>query len=87
LDSPDKALVNSPASTAGVELLAPHSSFTDQEIEHLFEADSALLRENPYALAAPKTPCARGGRTGFAPRGTIGRTAIAPQSPTSTSGT
>jgi hypothetical protein len=37
-------------------LLAPHSSYTAQEIERLFETDSPSpsLRENPYALAAPQ---------------------------------
>jgi integrase len=53
LESPSKSIVNSPAPTAGGELLAPHASYTVQEIERLFEADSPLLRENPYALAAP----------------------------------
>jgi site-specific recombinase XerD len=41
-----------PAAPAG-DLLAPHSSYTALEIERLFESDSPLLRENPYALAAP----------------------------------
>jgi len=47
-----QAIVNTVSSAAG-DLLAPHSSYTALEIERLFEADSALLRENPYALAAP----------------------------------
>ena len=47
-----QAIVNTVSSATG-ELLAPHSSYTALEIERLFEADSALLRENPYALAAP----------------------------------
>jgi site-specific recombinase XerD len=44
-------MVNSPGATG--ELLARHSSYTALEIERLFEADSPLLRDNPYALAAP----------------------------------
>jgi site-specific recombinase XerD len=51
LESSSKAIVNSPA--PGGELLAAHSSYTVPEIERLFEPDSPLLRENPYALAAP----------------------------------
>jgi site-specific recombinase XerD len=47
-----QAIVNTISSAAG-DLLARHSSYTALEIERLFEADSALLRENPYALAAP----------------------------------
>src|SRR6202167_1085171 len=35
------------------EVLAPGSRFTPAEIERLFEADSPLVREDPYALAAP----------------------------------
>ena len=35
------------------ELLAPDSRFTHAEISRLFETDSPLLREDPYALAAP----------------------------------
>jgi len=47
------AIVSSRSPAAAGELLAPHSSYTASEIERLFEHDSALLRENPYALAAP----------------------------------
>jgi site-specific recombinase XerD len=35
------------------DLLAPGSPFTHDDIGRLFEADSPLTRENPYALAAP----------------------------------
>jgi integrase len=52
VESESKAIVNSPSRAAG-ELLAPHSSYTALGIERLFEADSPLLPENPYALAAP----------------------------------
>jgi site-specific recombinase XerD len=52
VESESKAIVNSPSRAAG-ELLAPHSSYTAVENERLFEVDSPLLRENPYALAAP----------------------------------
>ena len=45
--------MNSRPLTAAGELLAPGSSLTSLEIERLFEHDSSLLRENPYALAAP----------------------------------
>jgi len=53
LESASKSIVNPPIPTASGELLAPHSSYTAQEIEALFEADSPLLRGNAYALAAP----------------------------------
>ena len=50
---PSNPIVNSPAPRADGELLAPLSPFTSGDIERLFESDSPLLRENPYALAAP----------------------------------
>lgn len=54
MESPSKPIVNSPALASAGELLAPYSSFTTLEIERLFEGDSPLLRENPYALAGPQ---------------------------------
>jgi integrase/recombinase XerD len=39
--------------TAAGEVLAPGSPFTPAEIQQLFEADSPLVREDPYALAGP----------------------------------
>jgi site-specific recombinase XerD len=54
LESPSKSIANSPAPNPGGELLAPQSSYTAQAIERLFEPDSPLLCENPYALAAPR---------------------------------
>jgi site-specific recombinase XerD len=53
VESESQAIENSPTTSKRVELLAPSSSYTGHEIERLFEADSPLLRENPYALAAP----------------------------------
>jgi len=53
VESPSKPIANLPASGAAGELLAPHSSYTAEEIDRLFEGDSPLLRDNPYALAAP----------------------------------
>lgn len=38
---------------ARAELLAPGSAYSLDEIERLFEADSFLLRDDPYALSAP----------------------------------
>lgn len=46
-----KAIVR-PGTTAG-EVLTPGSRFTLAEIERLFEVDSPLIREDPYALAGP----------------------------------
>jgi site-specific recombinase XerD len=51
VESESKAIVNS--ARASGELLARHSAYTALEIERLFQADSPLLTENPYALAAP----------------------------------
>ena len=53
MESESKAIVNSALPAAPGELLVPGSSYTSTEIERLFERDSPLLRENPYALAAP----------------------------------
>jgi site-specific recombinase XerD len=53
VESESKAIENSPSPTAGGDLLAPRSSYTALEIERLFEADSPLLRGDPYSLAAP----------------------------------
>jgi len=53
VESEPKAIVSSTSPTAAGELLARHSSYMALEIERLFEVDSPLLRENPYALAAP----------------------------------
>jgi site-specific recombinase XerD len=39
--------------TAAGEVLTPGSRFTLAEIERLFEGDSPLVREDPYALAGP----------------------------------
>jgi site-specific recombinase XerD len=47
-----KVLVSS-VSAPPAEVLAPGSRFTHAEISRLFEADSPLLRADPYALAAP----------------------------------
>jgi hypothetical protein len=55
------AIANYARPGAAGELLAPGSRFTPHEIERLFEVDSPLIRENPYALAAPaNTVRARG---------------------------
>lgn len=40
-------------SIAAGEWLPPSAAFTPAEIPRLFEADSPLLRRNPYALSAP----------------------------------
>lgn len=47
------AIANSLSLDPAGELLAPGSRFTSAEIARLFEADSPLLREDPYALAGP----------------------------------
>src|SRR5260370_3066986 len=43
-------IVNSPVAS---QWLAREAAFTPTEITQLFEADSPLLRRNPYALSAP----------------------------------
>ena len=53
MESEPKAIVSSTSPPAAGQLLARHSSYMASEIEQLFEADSPLLHENPYALAAP----------------------------------
>jgi site-specific recombinase XerD len=53
VESEPKAVVSSTSPTAAGELLARHSSYMASEIDQLFEVDSPVLRENPYALAAP----------------------------------
>jgi site-specific recombinase XerD len=53
VESSSKPIVNSSAPRAAGELLALHSSYTAAESARLFESASPLLRENPYALAAP----------------------------------
>jgi site-specific recombinase XerD len=47
-----KSIMN-PLATPLPEVLAPGSRFTHLEIARLFETDSPLLRQDPYALAAP----------------------------------
>jgi integrase/recombinase XerD len=51
--APSNTIESSLAPAPAGELLAPHTSYTILDIERLFEADSALLGEDPYALAAP----------------------------------
>jgi integrase/recombinase XerD len=48
-----KEIVSTDLPPGGGELLARSSPYTASEIERLFEADSPLLRDDPYALAAP----------------------------------
>jgi site-specific recombinase XerD len=49
-----KEIANAFTSGLPGELLAPGSRFTLAEIARLFDADSPLLREDPYALAGPQ---------------------------------
>jgi site-specific recombinase XerD len=53
VESEPKAIVSLSSPAAAGQLLVRHSSYMASEIERLFEADSPLLHENPYALAAP----------------------------------
>jgi len=53
VESPPSPVVNSLARRSTGELLAFDSPFTPGEIERLFESESPLLRESPYALSAP----------------------------------
>lgn len=53
MESPSHPIVKSPAEAPAGELLTRHTRHTTLEIERLFEADSALLRDDPYALSAP----------------------------------
>jgi len=53
MESPPSPVVNSLARRSTGELLAFDSPFTPGEIERLFESESPLLRESPYALSAP----------------------------------
>lgn len=53
MKSEPRTIVSPTSPAAAGELLARHSSYTALEIERLFEAESPLLCENPYALAAP----------------------------------
>lgn len=50
MESAYQPIATSPA--AG-DWLPPNAAFTPAEISRLFEADSPLLRRNPYALSAP----------------------------------
>jgi site-specific recombinase XerD len=50
VESADHPIAISPASG---DWLPPSAAFTPAEIPRLFEADSPLLRRNPYALSAP----------------------------------
>jgi hypothetical protein len=52
MESGPQAVDRSTSPAAAGELLVRHS-YMASEIERLFEADSPLLHENPYALAAP----------------------------------
>jgi site-specific recombinase XerD len=54
VESPSYPIVKSPGSALAGELLGRHTSYTTLEIERLFEADSPLLRQDPYVLAAPQ---------------------------------
>jgi integrase len=53
LEFGSKEIVDPPLPPPTGELLAPGSRFTRTEIERLFEIDSPLLAENPYALSGP----------------------------------
>jgi integrase/recombinase XerD len=48
-----KEIIGTASAPAEGQLLVSRSSYTAQETERLFEADSPLLQNNPYALAAP----------------------------------
>lgn len=50
VESADQPIATSPATG---DWLPPSAAFTPAEIPRLFEADSPLLRRNPYALSAP----------------------------------
>ncbi len=51
MESVDHPIATSPVKAT--EWLPPGAAFTPAEIVRLFEADSPLLRRNPYALSAP----------------------------------
>ena len=53
MESEPNAIVSFVPAVAAGELLVAGSRLTPDEIARLFEADSVLLRDNPYALAAP----------------------------------
>ena len=52
MESAEKPIATSPATG---DWLPQSAAFTSAEIPRLFEADSPLLRRNPYAPSAPGT--------------------------------